>query len=193
MRDTSCFQIAAVIAVLVLVTAAFPVVPGNAAQQQLDLPSPQHLDVALGQTICRRMSVRAFTDEQISEQQLSTLLWHAYGHMDGQRAIHPVAATYGLHVYVLMENGVYRYEPGNHSLELHRQGDYRWIGQYDTASVKLGIVWDQQRCSSKTAAGANIGQLGQNVYYAANALGLGTVTTAGEVGQLRLVGLPGHE
>lgn len=42
-------------------------------------------------------------------------------------------------------------------------------------------------------AGANIGQIGQNVYYAANALGLGTVTTASEVGQLRLIRLPVHE
>ncbi len=193
MSETQYIRVTAIFMAVVFVTAAVPMVPGNAAQQQLELPSPQHLDVPLERAICRRMSVRAFTDEPVSEQQLSTLLWHACGHADGQRTIHPVAATYGLHVYVLMDDGAYRYHPGSHSLELYREGDYRRIGQYDTASVKLGIVWDQQRCSSKTVAGANIGQLGQNVYYTANALGLGTVTTASEVGQLRLLGLPAHE
>jgi len=192
MGDTALRVTAVVVVCLLLPVLHGP--PGSAghSNETKDLPPPGTVDMSLEEAICRRMSVRAFTDEPVDMQALSTVLWHAIGG-DGQRAIHPVAASYGLRIYVLMENGVYRYSPGNHSLVMHRQGDYRWVGQYDTASVKLGIVWDRQRCSSENVAGANIGQMGQNVYYVANALGLGTVTTASEVAQLRLVGLPSHE
>ncbi len=194
MGDIPRVHLVAVIVALVFLVSAMPVVPAGAGRQtRIYLPPPQQADMPLEEAICRRMSVRQFTDGPVSEQQLSTVLWHAWGATETGRAIHPVAATYGLHVYVLWEDGVYRYDPGNHSLELFRRGDYRWLGQYDTAPVKLGIVWDMERCTSKAVAGANVGQVGQNVYFAANALGLGTVTTASEVGQLRFIGLPLHE
>jgi len=194
MGDISHMRLVAIIAALVFLVSAMPVVPQAAGRRtRMDLPPPRQVDMPLEQAVCRRMSVRQFTDEPVSEQQLSTVLWHAWGATGTGRAIHPVAATYGLHLYVLREDGAYRYDPGSHSLELHRRGDYRRLGQYDTAPVKLGIVWDMERCSSKAVAGANVGQVGQNVYYTANALGLGTVTTASEVAQLRLIGLPRHE
>ena len=189
----SRLRVLAVLIALVFLLSAVLALPATVGEHQVTLPPPEAIDMALEEAICRRMSVREFTEEPVSELELSTLLWYAYGGIDGQRSIHPVAATYGLHIYVLWEDGVYRYDPGNHSLELFRQGDHRWIGQYDTAAVKLAIVWDQQCCTSQEVAGANVGQVGQNVYFAANALGLGTVTTASEVAQLRFLGLPRHE
>ncbi|MFO8133746.1 MAG: nitroreductase family protein [Thermoplasmatota archaeon] len=183
-------HLVALIAAVIFLASALPPASGDPIESRVRLPPPGDIDMPLEQAICRRMSVRAFTDEPVSEQELSTVLWHAYGATGTGRAIHPVAATYGLQVYVLREDGAYRYDPGSHSLKLHRRGDYRRLGQYDTAPVKLGIVWDRQRCTSQNVAGANVGQVGQNVYFAANALGLGTVTTASQVGQLRLIGLP---
>lgn len=126
MGDKTSVRIGVIIVAGIVLLSALPVLPGNVGlQEQRDLPPPEHVNMPLEEAICRRMSVRAFTAEAIGEQQLSTLLWHAYGVIDGQRTIHPVAATYGLHIYVLMEDAAYRYDPENHSLDLFRRGDYR--------------------------------------------------------------------
>ena len=96
-------------------------------------------------------------------------------------------------IYVLMESGVYVYNSSDHSLELYKRGDFRWIGQYDTAETKLGMIWDKSLSKNESTVAGERGMIGQNVYLMANALGLGTVTTAQKTYELYLLGLPLHE
>lgn len=182
---------------LFLSPALAPALPGvitpDSAPSGHDLPPPLDLPLPLEESICRRMSVREFTGEDLSEEELATLCWAAYGATDGRRTVADLAASYGVVLYVLTPEGVFVYDSLNHSLIPFRRGDHRWMGQYDTAAVKFALVWDRHACSDENVASAVIGEMGQNVYFAANALGLGTVTTASEVSQLRLLGLPSHQ
>ena len=113
------------------------------------------------------------------------------GGSNGRKNIHGIAGAYASKVYVLKEDAVYLYDWLNHSLILHKEGDYRDVGMYDDAFIKIGIVWDSHTCSNEMIACAEIGEIGQNVYFVANALDLGTVTTAGFL--LSRIGFPPAE
>ena len=159
-----------------------------------DLPDPLKLNISLEEAICRRMSVREFTGEGITNEELSTILWNAYGFNQNHiRNVHGITNTYPITIYLLARCGVWRYMPYEHSLILHSRLDMTWIGQYDTATVKIGLVWDKNKCVDENYAGAEIGEICQNIYFTCNALNLGTVTTAGEANQLYFIGLPINE
>ena len=158
------------------------------------IPPPMPVDMILEESICRRMTVRTFTKEDISDEELSTILWAAYGlNQGGNRNIHGITDEYPITIYAICKCGVWRYNPSNHSLIRHRRMDMTWIGQYDTASVKIGLVWDKNKCLNENYAGAEIGEICQNIYFTCNALNLGTVTTAIGVNQLYFIGLPINE
>ena len=163
-------------------------------KKPLELPDPIELDISLEEAICRRMSVREFTGEGITDEELSTILWHAYGlTQGGTRNIHGITNEYPITIYVLAECGVWRYNPEDHNLIRHRRLDMTWIGQYDTATVKIALVWDKNKCVNENYAGAEIGEICQNIYFSCNALNLGTVTTATQVNQIYFIGLPINE
>ncbi len=146
--------------------------------QDIELPEPQHLDLSLEVAMARRKSVRMFTEETVSQETLSTILWHAYGFVNGQkRAVHPLDG-YAAHLYVLTGDAVYRYDPSAHVLRFHLNGDYRHIGQYE-APLQLAVTWNESRGADEHLGAAEIGAIGQNIQFAANILGLGTVVTAG--------------
>ena len=160
----------------------------------VSLPDPLILDMPLEQAICHRMSIRAFTGEGITDEELSTILWHAYGYTKPlKRAVHGITDQYPLNLYVLREDGVWKYHPEDHSLSKYRSLDMTWIGQYDTATVKIGITWDTDICTDDNYAGAEIGEVCQNIYFVCNSLNLGTVTTSSESNQLAFIGLPSLE
>jgi len=187
-------RIGVTVAAVLLFLALSPALPGETtagiAAPGRDLPPPLNLTLPVEEALCRRMSVREFTGEDIGGAELATLCWAAYGTAHGRRTVAQVAASYGVVMYVLTAEGAFVYDGLNHSLLPFRRGDHRWVGQYDTAAVKLALVWDRHACSDENVASTVIGEMGQNVYLAAVALGLGTVTTASQVGQLRLLGLP---
>lgn len=159
-------------------------------KQYLELPPPWFPDMIYEETLARRMSVREFSDKTVSLENLSSLLWGVYGYFNGTKSIETLDGRHVVKVYVLLEDGAYEYISINHSLALYRRGDYRKIGQYDTAALKLGFVWDKSQCKNQTIAAAEMGIIGQNIYLMANALGLATVTTAQQTSQLYLLGLP---
>ena len=72
------------------------------------LPPPDAIDDILEVTIHRRMSVREFTEEPVSDEDLSTLLWHAYGVIDGEkRTVHLLGDEPAVKIYVVREDGVF--------------------------------------------------------------------------------------
>jgi nitroreductase len=159
-----------------------------------ELPDPLDLDISLEEAICRRMSVRDFTGEGITDEELSTILWYAYGMTQEEtRNINGITNEYPITIYVLADSGVWRYNPEDHNLVKYRRFDMTWIGQYDAAAVKIGLVWDKNKCINENYAAAEIGEICQNIYFTCNALNLGTVTTASEVNQLYFIGLPLNE
>ncbi len=166
----------------------------NIFKSQISLPVPDFTDSNLELCICRRMSVREFDQQPVSEQELSNILWAAYGYTsNGKRTIHSPNGNYCISIYIIRADGTYKYKPETHSLLLFRSKDFTHIGQYDTAPIKIGLVWDKRKINNGNMAWAEIGMMAQNIYFEANALNLGTVTTATEVSQLYQLLLPIYE
>ncbi|MCL0092362.1 nitroreductase family protein [Dehalococcoidia bacterium] len=101
---------------------------------ELRLPEPRHdSDVSIEQTLLRRRSVRDYSGEVLTLQEVSQLLWAAQGITDrkGFRTTPSGRATYALDAYLVVgdvENlapGVYRYEPPEHKMVKVLEGDLR--------------------------------------------------------------------
>jgi len=89
------------------------------------LPEPRYdSDVSVEEALLKRRSVRNYTDEALTLQEVSQLLWAAQGITDpsGKRTAPSAGALYPLEVYVVVGNvedvarGVYKYRPQQHEL-----------------------------------------------------------------------------
>ena len=95
------------------------------------LPEPRTGGMPVEQTIAARRSIRSYTEEPLSTEELAQLLWAAQGKTgDGRlRAAPSAGATYPLVTYVVvanvtgLEKGLYQYETDSHSLVLRKPGD----------------------------------------------------------------------
>jgi len=180
-----------VIGLSLLFLPLFSPMQATQENQKHTLPPPKTVDMILEQTLFRRASIRDYSDEPVSDEDLSTILWAAYGYrQDGTQTTPPINNVHSVHIYVLKKDGVYSYEPQNHSLILYREGDYTHSFQYD-APIQLGIVWDKNISTNENLTAAEIGMIGQNIYLMANALDLATLTTLGQ--PLSIIHLPSNE
>ena len=125
------------------------------------LPSPSFKGkVSIEEVLSRRRSVRYYEDNPLSIDDISQLLWSAYGitkSIDspaflrgGLKTAPSAGALYPLELYLIawnidqLKNGIYKYFPEDHSLKLVTNGDKR--DELSTAA------WDQSWL--KEAAGA---------------------------------------
>ena len=92
---------------------------------EVELPEPRYnSDVSIEETLLNRRSVRDYTDEPLTLEEVSQLLWAAQGTTDsrGFRTAPSAGATYPLEVYLVVGNvehiteGVYRYQSADHKL-----------------------------------------------------------------------------
>jgi SagB-type dehydrogenase family enzyme len=165
-------------------TLESPIVTG------LPLPREQGL-LSLEQAIARRRSVRSFTDQGLTDAELSQLLWAAQGITDprGFRAAPSAGALYPLELYVVSTFGFYHYQAHGHRLELLTEEDLRlavWkVGLEQNALRDAPVVFLISAVFQRTAAkyGARAeryvyleaGHAAQNLLLQAVALGLGAV------------------
>jgi len=156
----------------------------------LPLPREQG-SLSLEQAIARRRSVRSFTDQGLSDAELSQLLWAAQGMTDprGFRAAPSAGALYPLELYVISTAGFYHYQTQGHQLELLTEDDLRlavWkVGLEQNALRDAPVVFliaaVFQRTAAKYGARAEryvyleAGHAAQNLLLQAAALGLGAV------------------
>ena len=143
-----------------------------------------------------RRSVRDFPGPPITLLELSRLLHRASGITDrtsGFRAAPSAGALYPLEPHVVVNRveglpqGIYRYRPGDHSLEAVREGDFSRqvslaaLGQevVARAPVVLALAAVFERSRSKYGERSyryvlmECGHVAQNVYLAATSMGLG--------------------
>jgi len=156
------------------------------------LPPPQNIDMNLEQTIFRRMSIREFTNETITDEQLATILWNAAGfRQDGNRTIAGINSTFASVIYVLKEDAAYTYNPVNHSFHLYKSGDWRdTVGyQYPGAPIVFGLCYNTTLANPNNAA-AEIGEICQNIAFTIDALDLGAVVTGGLPPAIDRMGIP---
>lgn len=146
---------------------------------------------ALDDVLRRRRSVRSFSDAPIDEAAMSQLCWAAQGvtSADGYRTAPSAGALYPLEVYVVTVDGVARYLPSEHALEVVRTDDSRAAlsraalsqSAVEDAPAVFVITGVYERTSIKYGARAEryvhleAGHAAQNLLLEATALGLGVV------------------
>lgn len=189
-----------------------------AAEADINLPPPRHeSDVSLEETLLRVKSVRRYSNQALTLQQLSQLLWAAQGvkNAAGRRTAPSAGATYPLEVYAVVGNaeevagGIYKYDPFNHRLSKTQDGDLRQrlssaaLGQVSIAQapVSLVIAAVYERTTGRYGkrgvryVDMEAGHAAQNVCLQAVALGLGTVVAGAfdDDGVAGLLKLPDNE
>jgi len=174
-------------------TTLLPVLQAE-SHVEYPLPPPRMVDMIVEESMFRRMSVREFTDEAVTDDELSTILWAACGcQTEGGRTIVGINNIYSGIIYVLKEDAAYTYNPVNHSLVFFKEGDWRDIvGWQYKAPIQLGLCYDTNKADS-LFGGAELGQIGQNIQCMANALDLGTVVCGQTPPAIDPLGIPENE
>ena len=163
---------------------------------EIMLPEPRTTgEISIEEVILHRRSVRSYTKEAITLNDLSQLLWAAQGitSEEGFRTAPSAGALYPLEVYVVAGNvdglssGVYRYRAEGHTLQRIHDGDLRKnlsecaLKQTQITGAAVDIVFAAvfKRTTAKYGERGvryvyiEAGHAAQNVYLQAEALGLG--------------------
>ncbi len=157
------------------------------------LPDPlTEQGMSLEAALSRRRSVREFSAEPLTMEDISQLLWAAQGLThDGFRRTAPSAgATYPLELYLVTAESVFHYIVRDHTLQPTMEGDLRQ--DLFTASLEQDLILEapativfaavfartEQRygvARSPRYVHMEVGHAAQNVLLQAVALGLGAV------------------
>ncbi len=140
------------------------------------------LVMSLGEALAKRRSNRDCKTEQLTDDELATLLWACAGvtDKDGRRTVPSTLDLRAVTPYVLREDGAWRYDAQNNCLEQTTDEDVREVStayQFDyvkTAPVTIVFVADHERAKTARPTGVYVdaGTMGQSCYLAATALGL---------------------
>jgi len=187
----------------------FPLACGTSAKNEqkesamIPLPAPKLKSTcSVEEALHGRRSVRSYKKEPLSLDEVSQLLWAAYGVNEkmsglrgGLKTAPSAGATYPLELYLVsgdvtgLPDGIYRYLPGKHALEKVSDGDKRAVlcnaahGQDMIREAPVSIVYTAvyERTSGRYGSRGrdryvcmDLGHSGQNVYLQAYALGMGT-------------------
>ncbi len=172
--------------------------------ESIPLPAPRTENGPSMWSVFRdRRSSRAYSEEPLSLEALSQLLWSTHG-VTASRGEHEFRTTpsagacYPIDVYVVANNvvgldeGLYRYLVGSHELVLMRAGAVgvevtkAALGQRMCESAAATFVWTAVVPRTTGRYGErghrylflDAGHVGQNLYLAATALGLGVCCIA---------------
>jgi len=167
---------------------------------KVKLPSPESKDrTSLDDCLKRRKSVRSYSEESVSQEQLSYLLWAAAGvQRRGRgreyRTAPSAGALYPIETYLIVNNveklekGLYHYNVRMHALEVLRLEDLAEelvsaaLGQEMCSDAAVVFVWTAVFNRSKWKyrqrafryVYVDVGHMGQNLALAAAGMGLGS-------------------
>jgi SagB-type dehydrogenase family enzyme len=185
------------------------------------LPEPSHKGtVSVEETLKVRRTHRSFDSRNLTLEQLSQILWAAYGVTDkkgygrARKTAPSAGALYPMDVYAVVGEGsikdlaagVYHFLPESHKIETVNNGDLRnavaraslqqmWMAR---APIMIVITGEYARCTVKYGQRGVIythieaGCVGQNVFLQVEAMGL----KAGIVGAfdnkkiIQVIGIP---
>lgn len=169
----------------------------------IKLPAPSLKGtMTVEESLQKRRSIRSYQSTSLSLEQVSQVLWSAYGISDSttytkrkMRTAPSAGATYPLEIYLMagsvsgLEAGLYRYLPDQHAITLYSKGDIRkevaeaCLGQMMLAQAPASLVYTAvySRITGRYGdRGADrylcmdIGHSAQNVYLQTTAMGLAT-------------------
>jgi len=197
-------QITTKISILMLIIAAglsaiFVVLPNDlkaepsSETKMIKLTEPKLKGkLTLEEALEKRRSIRRFTGQAFTIEQISQLAWAGQGITEkrrGFRTAPSAGAIYPIELYVAIPEGLFIYRPRNHSLEKVVDSDVRsrlaeasfgqrWVAD---ASADFIIAGSEKKLAAKYGGKANIyllleaGHIGQNILLQAVSLDLGAV------------------
>ena len=151
-------------------------VAGNLLARSIELPAPQKTGgMPLMEALAKRSTARAFATNELSSQQISSLLWAAFGinRPDGKRTAPSERNFQETDIYVLLKSGAYVYSAVSNKLEQVLAEDIRALGGVQAfvkeAPVTLVFVADLAKCGgnnegARNTANIDVGYISQNVY-----------------------------
>ena len=162
------------------------------------LPEPKYdSDVSLEEILVRRRSIRDYTHEPLTLEEVSQLLWAGQGITSdwGGRTTPSAGALYPLELYVIVGDvknlaaGLYKYKPERHELVMVLEGDIRSrladaaLGQSPVKHGAVDIVLTSVNHRTTRKYGdrgikyvlIEIGHAAQNICLQATAMELGSV------------------
>ena len=161
----------------------------------IKLPEPATSGgAALNDALAKRRSIRSYEDAPMTMEQLSQILWSAQGITEPKRGLRTApsaVATYPLELYAITAEGVFKYVPKDHALQVIKSGDNRkaftegmrqaWMAN---AALNIVIVSMPERMKrfgerGKSWAVYEAGAAAQNALLQATALGLASGTVGG--------------
>lgn len=161
-------------------------------QNIVDLPKPEKKGgKPLMEALNERQSSRSFSDKLMPRQNLSDMLWAAFGinRPENSKRTAPTSRNVqDIDIYVVTKEGAYLYLPEKHALQ-HIVGDdiREFMGKQEfvaDAAVNIVYVSDFSKYKGdndevkKITASAHCGFIGQNVYLYAASEGLSCVFRA---------------
>lgn len=157
----------------------------------VQLPSPQmEGGKPLMQALKDRMSARQFSDQKLSAQTLSNLLWASFGisRADGRRTAPSAKNWQEIDIYVVLPEGAYLWDPVKNLLNPITQADIRGLtgtqAYVRDAAVNLVFVADYAKATqpgsleADTLTAADTGFISENAYLYCASEGLATVVRA---------------
>jgi len=159
------------------------------AQNTIFLLAPsEEGEMSLTEALQKRKSTRSYSRESLTDQQLSDLLWSAFGINRPQEMKRTAPSSRNqqeIDVYVFTEDGIFIYDAVNHAIIRIMNEDLRkYTGKQDfveNAAVSLVYIADHSRSKSDDPVGRsktshiNTGFIAQNVYLYSASQGLGCV------------------
>ncbi len=139
----------------------------------------------LMETLDIRQSTRSFSKKKLSEQDLSNILWTAWGYNRNEQKKRTAPSSMNkqeISVYCALEEGLYLYNAKAHHLELILDQDVRsHTGKQPfIASAPLNLIYvaDSKKQSSLNTSHTNVGFISQNVSLYCASENLATVVRA---------------
>lgn len=165
---------------------------------KMKLPKPRYKsEVSVEEALLKRRSVRVYKKSPLTIEEVSQLLWAAYGITAewGGKTCPSAGATYPLVIYLVagevkdLKPGVYQYIPEEHSIKLILEKDVRkelmaaaWQQEYIlNAPINIIIAANYERTTSHYGERGiryvhmEVGHCGQNIHLQCETMGLGTV------------------
>ena len=145
--------------------------------EDIHLPEPNKTGkTTLMQALEDRHSDRAFSDQQVDDATLATILWAAYGvnREDGKRTIPTAKDTKDLNVYVFDQRGIWLYDADHNLLkQISEENQLKLFQlQHSLANVPVVLVYTG---SGADYAAMHAGSAYQNVELFAAANGMASI------------------
>lgn len=184
---------------IILTIAVAAMTFGVYAQDKVQLPAPNKTGgMPLMEALNKRITDRGpFNGQALTPQQMSDLLWAAWGitREDGRRTAPSASNAQEIDLYIFTAEGAYRYDAAENALYPVKSGDFRKevvTRDFGNTSVDIFFVADLDKRrgddeQKRLMSAIDAGYISQNIYLYCTSEGLGTVVYTGSLNRDKVV------